>query len=99
MPVGFGTVLNNIKLGATDANRVASQLKHYRDHAFVLRHLRSHRIPRSTFGTIAIRPSDKAGRLESVMLRLANGEAKYFLSKGWTMTRRGTEWFGRSGSL
>jgi hypothetical protein len=28
-----------------------------------------------------------AGRLESIMLLLANGEAKYFLRKGWTRPR------------
>src|SRR5580700_9734701 len=45
----------------------------------VLRRYHVHRIPRSTFVTIAIRPSSsEAGRLESVMLRLANREAKYF---------------------
>jgi hypothetical protein len=54
---------------------------------FVFRHLRGHRIPRSTFVTIAIRPSDEAGRPESVMLCLANGEAKYFFRKGWTAIR------------
>jgi hypothetical protein len=34
--------------------------------------------------TIAIRPSDRGGTVESIKLCLANGEAKYFLRKGWT---------------
>jgi len=46
---------------------------------FVSRYTRGHRIPRSTFVTIAIRPScSEAGRLESLMPFLANAEAKYF---------------------
>jgi|SRR5579883_30158 len=42
-----------------------------------------HRIPRPTFVTIAKRPSlSGTGWRESVMLCLANSEAKYFLRKG-----------------
>jgi hypothetical protein len=55
-----------------------------------LRAVGGHRIPRSTFVTIAIRPSSsEAGRLESVMLRLANREAKYFSRRGWTLAKPG----------
>src|SRR5690242_16877858 len=50
----------------------------------VWQHRRVHRIPRSTSVTIAIRPSCEAGRLQSLILCLANGEAKYFLHEGWT---------------
>jgi hypothetical protein len=49
----------------------------------VLRRQRVHCIPHPTFVTIAIRPSSsEAGRLESIKLRLANGQAKYFLREG-----------------
>ena len=43
-----------------------------------------HRIPRSTSVTIAIRPSARGGTTESIMLILANHEAKYFSPRGWT---------------
>ena len=49
------------------------------------RRCRVHRIPRSTSVTIAIRPSCRGGTQESIMLILANREAKYFSSQGWTL--------------
>jgi len=40
--------------------------------------------PAPTFVTTAKRPSARGGTAESIMLILANGEAKYFLARGWT---------------
>jgi hypothetical protein len=54
---------------------------------FVSRATRVHRIPRSTFVTIAIRPSARGGTAESVMLFLANREAVYFSRVDWTGIR------------
>ncbi len=45
--------------------------------AFVFRAPSVHRIP-PTFATMANAPPVRAGWLESIMLRLANDEAKYF---------------------
>ena len=64
----------------------------YQDHTtspsasipLVWQHRRVHRIPHSTSVTIAIRPSCEAGRLQSLILCLANREAKYFSERDWT---------------
>jgi hypothetical protein len=56
--------------------------------ALVFGAARVHRIPHPTFVTIAKRPSDRGGTVESIMLILANGEAKYFSSRGWTRKSR-----------
>jgi hypothetical protein len=45
---------------------------------------RVHRIPHSTFVTIAKRPSDECGTTEVIVVILANGEAEYFSQQGWT---------------
>jgi hypothetical protein len=52
--------------------------------AFVSRAKSVHRIPRSTFVTIAKRPFGEAGRSESIKLLLAGREAKCFCLRGWT---------------
>jgi hypothetical protein len=57
-----------------------------------------HRIPRSTSVTIAIRPSARGGTSESIMVILANREAKYFLPKGWTRCLSGTRLICPSGN-
>jgi hypothetical protein len=54
---------------------------------FVSARRRVHRIPHSTFVTIAIRPSDRGGTAECIVLILANGEAVYFYEMGWTGIR------------
>jgi hypothetical protein len=53
--------------------------------AFVLRKKKSvHRIPHSTFVTIAKRPSCSRRDARKMRLILAACEANYFLRKGWT---------------
>ena len=70
----------DISVGISGPHDFAVRLR-----AFVWRVTIVHRIPRSTLVTTAIRPSNcEAGRPESVMLRLANREAKYFAARGWT---------------
>jgi hypothetical protein len=58
-----------------------------REQALRPAHCRVHRIPRSTFVTIAIRPSARGGTADSIELILANEEVKYFCVVGWTPIR------------
>jgi hypothetical protein len=48
---------------------------------------RVHRIPRSTFVTIAKRPSSEGGTATDIEVIWVKSELEYFCKRGWTLSR------------